>query len=142
VLGIGFVILSMMLLNNYNKCLKPISKAVKIVEELIQGNYKARMRYASQGMITELNQNINQLARSLSELSIQEEMKTKQLLTVLNNTESGLALVDEKGYIHLVNRKFLTIFNKKKYDYIGYLYYDVIDNEEIQNTVQEAFLYE
>src|SRR5699024_11108242 len=64
------------------------------------------------------------------------------LLTVLNNTESGLALVDEKGYIHLVNRKFLTIFNKKKYDYIGYLYYDVIDNEEIQNTVQEAFLYE
>lgn len=142
VLGIEFVILSMMLLYVYNKYLKPISKAVKTVEELVQGNYKARVRYAAQGMIADLNQNINQLARSLSELSIQEEMKTKQLLTVLNNTESGLALVDEKGYIHLVNRKFLTIFNKKKYDYIGYLYYDVIDNEEIQNTVQEAFLYE
>src|SRR5699024_6819736 len=126
----------------YNKYLKPISEAVETIEELVQGNYRARVRYQAQGMIADLNQNINQLARSLSELTIQEEMKTKQLLTVLNNTESGLALVDEKGYLHLVNRKFLSLFNKSKDDYIGYLYYDVIEDEKIQNTVQEAFLYE
>jgi len=142
ILGIEFIILSMMLLYVYNKYLKPISKAVETIEELVQGNYRARVRYQAQGMIADLNQNINQLARSLSELTIQEEMKTKQLLTVLNNTESGLALVDEKGYLHLVNRKFLSLFKKNKNDYIGYLYYDVIYNEEIQNTVQEAFLYE
>lgn len=142
ILGIEFIILSMMLLYVYNKYLKPISKAVETIEELVQGNYRARVRYQAQGMIADLNQNINQLARSLSELTIQEEMKTKQLLTVLNNTESGLALVDEKGYLHLVNRKFLSLFNKSKDDYIGYLYYDVIEDEKIQNTVQEAFLYE
>lgn len=142
ILGIEFIILSMMMLHVFNKYLKPISKAVRTVEELVQGNYRARVHHASEGMIADLNQNINQLARNLSELSIQEEMKAKQLLTVLNNTESGLALVDEKGYLHLVNRKFHTLFNKQKSDYIGYLYYDVIANEEIQKTVQEAFLYE
>src|SRR5699024_4998814 len=77
-----------------------------------------------------------------SELSIQEEMKAKQLRTVLNNTDSGLALIDEKGYIHIVNSKFLNLFGKSKSNYVGYLYYDVIPHEEIQQTVQEALLYE
>lgn len=139
---IEFIIISMVMLHVYNKYLKPIRKGVRTVEKLVQGNYSVRIRDAAQGMVGELHQNINQLARNLSELSIQEEMKTKQLLTVINNTESGLALIDEKGYIHLVNRKFLSLFGKEKSDYIGHLYYDVIINKEIQETVQESFLYE
>src|SRR5699024_8312221 len=104
ILGIEFIILSMMLLYVYNKYLKPISKAVETIEELLQVNYRARVRYQAQGMIADLNQNINQLARSLSELTIQEEMKTKQLLTVLNNTESGLALRSEEHTSELQSR--------------------------------------
>src|SRR5699024_11473876 len=87
-------------------------------------------------------QKINMLARSLSELSIQEDIKAKQLLTVIQNSESGLVLIDEKGYIHLVNRKFLSLFGKQEYDYIRHIYYEVICNERIHRTVQETYLYE
>lgn len=142
VLGIEFLILSFVILHVYKKYLEPIGKARKVVDELAQGNYHTRVQHASEGIIAELSQNINKLARNLSELSIQDEMKTKQMLTVINNTDSGLALIDEKGYIHLVNKKFLTLFGKSRRDYLGYLYYDVIAQEEIQHTVQEAFLYE
>lgn len=141
-LTIEFIVISVIMLHVYKTYLKPIKKAVKTIDKLVHGNYRVRIRDTSRGMVAELNENINHLARNLSELSIQEEMKTKQLLTVINNTESGLALIDEKGYIHIVNRKFLSLFNKEKNDYIGRLYYDVFDNIEIQETVQEAFLYE
>ena len=142
VIVIEFIILSIIMLHVYNKYLKPIHNAVKTVGELAQGNYRARVHGVTEGMTADLNKNINKLARNLSELSIQEEMKAKQLRTVLNNTDSGLALIDEKGYIHIVNSKFLNLFGKSKSNYVGYLYYDVIPHEEIQQTVQEAFLYE
>src|SRR5699024_12484361 len=56
--------------------------------------------------------------------------------------ESALVLIDEKGYIHIVNRKFLSVFGKTSQAYVGYIYYDVIDHEAIHHTVQETFLYE
>src|SRR5699024_1710455 len=142
VIVIEFIILSIIMLHVYNKYLKPIHNAVKTVGELAQGNYRARVHGVTEGMTADLNKNINKLARNLSELSIQEEIKAKQLRTVLNNTDSGLALIDEKGYIHIINRKFLKLFGGSKSDYVGYLYYDVISYEKIHQTVQEAFLYE
>src|SRR5699024_6469001 len=82
------------------------------------------------------------LGRNLSELSIQERMQAEQLSTVIDNTESGLLLIDEKGYIHVANRKFVRMFGNTAKDYIGYLYYDVLANEEVHTIVQETFLYE
>src|SRR5699024_6665892 len=64
------------------------------------------------------------------------------LSTVIENSESALVLIDEKGYIHIVNRKFLSIFGKTSQAYVGYIYYDVIEHETIHHTVQETFLYE
>src|SRR5699024_8931291 len=97
---------------------------------------------ASKGTIGALSSKINQLARSLSELTIQEQIQAKQLSTVIENSESGLVLIDEKGYIHLVNRTFISMFGKTPQDYIGYLYYDVLENEQIHHTVQKTFLQE
>ena len=90
----------------------------------------------------ELSNKVNALARNLSELSIHEQMQKEQLSTIVNNIESGIVLIDEKGYIHYVNRKFISMFGKEARAYRGYLYYDVLENEEIHKAVQETFLYE
>ncbi|HEX6594610.1 MAG TPA: ATP-binding protein [Bacillota bacterium] len=140
--GIEFIILTVIILHIYDRYMKPIKKASEAVDKLVQGNYRTRVHDPAQGMMADLSYKINMLARNLSELSIQEDIKAKQLLTVIHNSESGLVLIDEKGYIHLVNRKFLHMFGKTKSDYIGHLYYEVIDNERIHHTVQETFLYE
>src|SRR5690625_4160629 len=126
----------------FRKYVKPIEKASETMDKLLKGNYHARIHHQMSGTIGELSTKINSLARNLSELTIQEQIQAEQLSTVIENSESGLVLIDEKGYIHVVNRKFISMFGRKPQDYIGYLYYDVLENEQIHHTVQETFLYE
>lgn len=142
VLVIEYIILVLFLFYFFDKYVKPIDKASETMDKLLQGNYHARINHQMNGTIGELSTKINSLARNLSELTIQEQIQAEQLSTVIENSESGLVLIDEKGYIHVVNRKFISMFGKTPHDYIGYLYYDVLENEQIHHTVQETFLYE
>ncbi|WP_174614017.1 two-component system histidine kinase PnpS [Virgibacillus ihumii] len=142
ILVVEFIILLLIMLHLYDKYMKPIKKAARTVDELVKGNYSARIHQTAQGNVAELNNKINILARNLSEFAIQEQMREKQLSTVIDNTQSGLVLLDEKGYVHLVNRKFTSVFGGDQHDYIGFLYYEVLSNEKIHETVQQTFLYE
>lgn len=142
VLLIEFIILILIMLHIFEKHIKPIHKAIDTVTELAEGNYTARIHHPANGSFGVLSNKINSLARNLSELSINQKIQAEQLSTVIDNTESGLVLIDEKGYIHLVNRKFITMFGKNYKDYVGSLYYDVLESEEVHKTVQQTFLYE
>lgn len=142
VLSILYVIWLLMLLYVYDKHMKPIKKTSNVVKQFVKGKYHARLNTEASGKLGELNNNLNRLARNLSELSIQERMQAEQLSTVIDNSESGLLLIDEKGYIHLANRQFVEMFGKTAKDYIGYVYYDVLEHEEMHTIVQRAFLYE
>lgn len=122
--------------------IKPMADVSKAIDQLLEGNYYTRVQGVRKGTVGELSYKINSLARHLSEISLQEQIQSEQLYTVIENSESGLVLIDEKGYIHLVNRKFVSMFGKSPKDYIGYLYYEVINNEQIHQTVQETFLSE
>jgi two-component system, OmpR family, phosphate regulon sensor histidine kinase PhoR len=122
--------------------MKPLKKAIDILSEINQGNYRVRFHFSSDNIIGMLSKEINTLARNMSEYSIQERMQREQLTTIIENTDNGIVLIDEKGYIHLVNRKFITIYGKTMKDYRGYLYYDVLEEEVFHETVQKAFLYE
>lgn len=142
VLMITYIILIVLLLQIFDRYVKPIEKATQTVDKLVNGNYRARIHHPMSGPVGELFGKINALARNLSELTIHEQIQAEQFSTVIENTVSGLVLIDEKGYIHLVNRKFISMFGKDPQDYIGYLYYDTLENETIHKTVQETFLYE
>src|SRR5690625_2456212 len=142
VLVIQWIILLIIMYFFYDKYVKPIEVASDTMDKLLQGNYHARVHHRMDGTIGELNTKINALARNLSALTIQEQIQAEQLSTVIENSESGLVFIDEKGYIHVVNRKFTSMFGKSSIDYIGHLYYDVLENEQIHHTVQETILYE
>lgn len=142
ILVVEYVMMLVMMLHVYDKYMKPIKKTTQTVDELVKGNYRTRIHHSEQGSIGELNNKLNVLARNLSEFQIQEQVHEEQLSTVIDNTESGLVLIDEKGYIHLINRKFISMFGGKSHNYQGYLYYDVLAEETIHETVQQTFLYE
>src|SRR5699024_4558215 len=110
VLLIEAISLILILLHLFERYIKPVDMAKDTVEKLVQGNYRARVHHSSVGTLGDLMNEINALARNLSELSIHEQMQSEQLSTVIDNTESGLILLDEKGFIHLVNRKFISLF--------------------------------
>ncbi|WP_240452327.1 ATP-binding protein [Virgibacillus sp. YIM 98842] len=137
-----FIIFLILLIHLYDTYIKPVQKATKTVDEIVRGNYRARFHHPKDDSIGSLSNKINALGRNLGELSMQEQMYSEQLSTIIDNLESGLVLVDAKGYIHFVNRKFIMMFGKTPKDYKGYLYYDVLDSEVIHETVQNTFLYE
>ncbi|MBM7571948.1 two-component system histidine kinase PnpS [Aquibacillus albus] len=138
----GLIVFLVLIYNIFEKYMKPVRSAALVADELVKGNYKARTYVNYYGDAGKLSHSINVLARSLQEMVIQEKIQASQLRTVIDNMESGVMFINDKGYVHLVNRKFLNMFGKQSNDYIGYLYYDVIDQVKIHNAVQEAFLYE
>lgn len=142
ILSIECVVLLLVLLYFYKKYVRPIDKATETMEKLLRGDYHTRIHSDMSGSVGELNMKINALARNLSELKIQEQIQAEQLSTVIENSESGLVLIDEKGYIHLVNRKLLKMFGGQTTHYIGRLYYDVLKEETIHMTIQETYLRE
>ncbi|UOQ86266.1 two-component system histidine kinase PnpS [Gracilibacillus salinarum] len=139
---IGFIILLVLIYHMFENYVRPIRASINVTNELVKGNYNARTYVKPSGEAQQLSSAINVLARNLQEMSIQEKMQGSQWKTVMNNMESGLMLIDERGYVHLINRKFIHLFGKKSVDFLGYLYYDVLDDQIIHKVVQETFLYE
>lgn len=138
----GFIIFLLTIHQIIDRYIKPVQSAATVAEALVKGDYKVRTYENHYGDAGRLSNAINLLARSLQEMTIQEKIQGNQLRTVINNMESGVMLIDERGYVHLVNRKFLQLFGQEKKDYVGYLYYNVLAQESIHKAVQEAFLYE
>ncbi|MFC4403688.1 two-component system histidine kinase PnpS [Gracilibacillus xinjiangensis] len=141
-LTIAYIILLVLMYHLFENYVKPIRASINVTNELVKGNYNVRTYVKPAGEAQQLSELINQLARNLQEMYIQEKMQGSQWKTVINNMESGLMLIDERGYVHLVNRKFLQLFGENSLHYIGYLYYDVLAHKSIHRVVQETFLYE
>ena len=119
---IEFILVTILLIHVFEKYVKPIDKIIETVDEFVEGNFLARVQQQADGKLGILSNKINILARNLSDLSTHEQIQKEQLSTIVNNTESGIVLIDEKGYIHYVNRKFIEMFGKSSKDYKGYLY--------------------
>src|SRR5690625_6005979 len=71
-----------------------------------------------------------------------EKQQYTQLRTVIDNMESGLMMIDDRGYVRLINRAFLNLFRGQDKDYIGFLYYETLANKDIHHVVQTTLLYE
>jgi len=122
---------------------KPMNQAVKTIDQMLNQNYHARFHYTpTSELVVELGTKINHLSKYLAEFSIQEQMQVGQLSTLIDHVQSGLVLIGKKGYIELVNRKFLSMFGRTTKDYVGRLYYDVLEHHIFDETVQKVFLYE
>lgn len=137
-----FVGIGILFYRLYISYIRPIEKATGTIEKIKDGNYQARFHANGNKTLLNLSDNINKLARNLSDFSLQEQIQSEQLSTLIDNTGSGLVLLDEKGYIHLVNPTFINLFGKTEKDYVGSLYYSVLKNESLHKTIQKVFLYE
>ncbi|UOQ94110.1 ATP-binding protein [Halobacillus shinanisalinarum] len=128
--------------NVFSKFIRPIRSASKTANELAEGNYNARTYEGHFGEAGQLSRSINVLARNLQEMTSTKGMQENQLEAVINNMGSGLILIDEKGYILLVNKAFLESFGGIQKEYIGFLYHDAIPYTAIHETVQTIYMFE
>lgn len=126
----------------YKNYVRPVKYLSHTIESLVNGNYNVRV-YEDYHIDTgRLQGAINKLARHLQDLNRQEKMHARQLNSVIENMASGVMLIDQQGYVHLVNKRFVDLFGLERERYTEALYYDVLDQEQIHETIQEVFLYE
>src|SRR5690625_41940 len=93
VLFIVFIVFFVLLVYVSEKYVRPLTKMSKTINNLLKGNYYARINHGSGGIVGDLSEKINQLARNLSELTIQEKIQAEQLSTVIENSPTGLVLI-------------------------------------------------
>ncbi|MBO8156453.1 MAG: PAS domain-containing protein [Bacillaceae bacterium] len=142
VMAVTALIMLFLGVNILDKYVKPVRAAAHTARELADGNYNARIYEGHYGDAGELSHAINLLARNLQEMTLQSKIQNNRLQAVVDSMGSGLMLIDEKGYINLVNKAFLDSFSGKTSDYIGYLYYEALSYEEIHDVVKDVFMTE
>ncbi|MCA1009907.1 two-component system histidine kinase PnpS [Halobacillus halophilus] len=141
-LFLGLLVIFVIGFNVFSKYIRPIRSAANVATELAKGNYKARTYEGHFGEAGQLSRSINILARNLQEMTSTQGMQENQLEAVINNMGNGLVLIDEKGYILLVNRAFLETFKGDPSEYISYLYHDAIPYTAIHETVKKIYMFE
>ncbi|SEI06000.1 PAS/PAC sensor signal transduction histidine kinase [Halobacillus karajensis] len=139
---LGLLVIFFIGFNVFSKYIRPIRSAANVATELARGNYNARTYEGHFGEAGQLSQSINILARNLQEMTTTKGMQENQLEAVINNMGNGLVLIDEKGYILLINRAFLETFKGKQGDFIGHLYHDAIPYTKLHDTVQKVYMFE
>ncbi|MGD6855524.1 two-component system histidine kinase PnpS [Bacillus infantis] len=121
---------------------KPIESATNVAIELAKGNYRARTYEDNIDETGMLSSSINVLARNLQDMVKAQEMQQDRLGTLIENMGSGLILIDSRGYISLVNKPYYEIFGLEPHGYVGNLYYEVIEQKEITDLVEDIFMTE
>src|SRR5699024_6805144 len=136
---IGFSVFTLYI---YAKFLKPIRQATARIQAITEGSYEPIVPITDNGEMARLNHSLNILAKGLREKSVHEDKQDHQLRTVNDNMQSGIVMIDDKGYIQLINHTFLKIFGGEYKDYTGFLYYESIVEKNVHEAVLNAFLYE
>jgi two-component system phosphate regulon sensor histidine kinase PhoR len=138
-LGIAIIIIIFLSIRITSKYTKPIEAATNVAIELANGNYRARTKVDRLDDTGMLGSSINMLAENLQELVKAQEMQQDRLSALIENMGAGLVLIDSRGYINLINKGFIDIFQVNPSDYLNKLYYEVIEYEGICHLVAEVF---
>lgn len=118
---------------------KPIEAATKAAIELANGNYRARVESNDRNETSMLSTSINVLAQNLQEMSKVQEIQQDRLSALIENMGAGLLLIDSRGFINLINKGYVEIFQVDAKAFLDKLYYEVIDQEEISHVIAEVF---
>ncbi|WP_408007165.1 two-component system histidine kinase PnpS [Pseudalkalibacillus sp. A8] len=124
------------------KLAKPVDDAMRVAKELARGNFKARTHEYQLKETGELNHSLNILARNLEQITELRESEQERMSTVIENMDSGLLLIDSKGYINLMNRAYKTIFGIDSDVWNDKLYHEIMPNQDVIDLVDETFLTE
>ena len=145
-LGICFVIafgvIFSMIYRIASQMISPVEEATKVANGLAEGNYQLRAQEGRKDEIGQLSASINVLAYNLERVTKRQQIQQEQMETLIENTGSGLLLINMRGDIVLINKACRDIFQENTDLWINKLYYDVIEHKEITQIVQTIFMTE
>ena len=141
-LGFASIMIGLFVFQLVKKFAIPIESAIKAVLELAKGNYRARSYVGRNHQTGDFNHSINTVARNMQEMTIAHEIQKDRLNTLIENMGSALLLIDDKGFISMINHAYMDLFKVEEEEYIAKLYYKVIKYKEINAIIEEIFMAE
>ncbi|PLS16961.1 PAS domain-containing sensor histidine kinase [Bacillus sp. M6-12] len=141
-LGSALILIIMLGVKIASRYTRPIEAARKTAIQLAKGNYKARTYEEKSDETGMLSTSINILARNLQEMEVARAMQQDRLVTLIENIGSCVLLIDNKGYVTLINRSYKHLFKVIGTDFLYKLYYEVIQHKEIIQIIEEIFVTE
>ncbi|CAH0346240.1 two-component system histidine kinase PnpS [Bacillus sp. CECT 9360] len=141
-LGASLIVIIMIVSRIATRYTRPIEAATTTAIELAKGNYRARTYEERSHEAAMLSTSLNILARNLQEMEIAREMQQDRLETLIENIGSSVLLIDNKGYVTLINREYKELFNVEAADFLYRVYYEVIEHKEIIRIIEEIFMTE
>ncbi len=117
--------------------INPIEGVIHVATELNNGNYRARAFDKNVNDTSHLGRSINQLAKTLLELKISNDIQKDRMQTLIEYIGSGLVLVDDKGYISHMNESFRNKYHPDPV--MTKPYYQVIKQSEIIELTEKVF---
>ncbi|MDQ0214973.1 two-component system phosphate regulon sensor histidine kinase PhoR [Oikeobacillus pervagus] len=125
-----------------NRYTKPIEAATEVAMELAKGNYRARIHESPPDEIGTLNTSINILARNLQELFQSQEVHQNRLMTLVENMGSGLLLIDDRGFVLMINKAYRELFRVSEKNILTKRYHEALEHPEIIEIVEQVFMTE
>lgn len=95
---------------------RPINEIVQVTDELRNKNYSSRVTIDTRGEIKVLADSVNELASSLYLQTKEIEENSRELESIMSQMNSGVLIIDQQGYIELINPSMESILNMKKSD--------------------------
>lgn len=139
---IAFFIIILIGSSLIRKNINSIHAAIRVIQQLTQGNYRARSDDFNKEANSFINQSVDQLANRLQEIDKTHSIQQDRLRTLVENMGSGLMFIDERGIIRIVNRTYKEIFRLNTSDYLNRPYYEVITGKPISDLIEEVFMTE
>lgn len=139
-LGFSLILIIIIGTKITSRYVRPIESATAVAIELAKGNYRARTYETPPDEVGMLNTSINILARNLQEMMQAQEVHQNRLTTLIENIESGLLLIDDRGFIIMANRSFKKMFGADRI--IKKRYHEAIKQGEVIQVVEDVFMTE
>lgn len=142
VFGITLLLVTIIFIYMTRVYIEPLESLSKALKKMLANQYDDAKQEVSDGQVGELIEQMNLLAEHVKDLTSKQRIQAEQLSTIIENSESGLVLINEQGLILFANRRFTDIFGGEQVNYVNQLYYDVINHEGIHEIIRQTIFLE
>lgn len=142
IFGLMFMIITIIFIYMTRVYIKPVEELSDTLEQLVRENLEKVEQKSPTGPVGKIHEQVNVLATNIHNMMEEQRIQARQLSAIIENAESGLLLIDEEGFVLYINRKMREMIKDTKDPYKGKRYYQVLQNNQIQDIIKQTFLEE
>lgn len=120
----------------------PIDAVTNSLEAALDGDYSKRIFVYEQNETRKLTLATDDILRYMGDMSREYSTNEAWMKTLIENMSAGLILIDEKGYVQILNRYLEQLIHVDRKFCIGKMYHEAIEHKDITNMIEEVFMKE